>query len=533
MPAVVDPFLAAADILDPPEDPYLHDPAGWVKENTGEHLWSDQVRIMESVRDYRRTAVPACHGPGKSWSAARLVAWWLDVHPPGEAFVVTTAPTDKQVKAILWREISRAHKRGDLDGDVLQTAEWKIGGELVAYGRKPADHDEHAFQGIHARYVLVIMDEACGIPPQLWTAATTLLTNEDARLLAIGNPDDPMSEFARVCDGADRTRGGMSALNWHVIPISVFATPNFSGEAVPDELRRDLTSRMWAEEFARDVGGPLLVDAHRALLAGIDSGLSLDAAYLDLTAEQRKIIEGSPLYVSKVLGWFPADSSDGVILWSWLKACTLNPTDLVGSVQLGIDVGGSDSGDETVIYERIGMTVGRRWSVRSADPEVVLERCLEAIDEAQPAAVKIDSIGIGWGIMGSIRRERPHVYVVGVNVAEAASQKGRFLNLRSQLWWEVGRGLSKDQAWDLSAVTEESTLAELAAPQWHEDRSGRIVVESKDDIRKRLGRSTDNADALLLAFYQAAEPAHGSRSTRRVRTGADLATRRNGHRITK
>ena len=48
--------------------------------------------------------------------------------------------------------------------------EWKIGNELVGFGRKPADTDEHGFQGIHAPFVLIVLDEACGIPEQLWIA---------------------------------------------------------------------------------------------------------------------------------------------------------------------------------------------------------------------------------------------------------------------------------------------------------------------------------------------------------------------------
>ena len=505
MAATVSPWALAADLFDPPENPYLHDPDGWVSAKTRERLWSEQVHIMRSVQANRRTAVPACHGPGKSFTAARLVAWWLDVHPPGTAFAVTTAPTDRQVKAILWREIIRAHKRGRLPGYVTQTAEWKIGDELVAYGRKPADHDEDGFQGIHALHVLVILDEACGIPKQLWTAAATLLTNENARILAVGNPDHPSSEFARVCDGADPVSGGVSALGWNVIPIGAHATPNFTGEKVPDSMRAMLTSELWVEEFARDVGGTALVEANRALLDRFHQHRTLPAALEAVPDDVREVLYGSPLYVAKVLGQFPDDASDGVIPWSAIKHCVGDQAVERGGplrvpVELGIDIGGSDLGDETVVYERQGRHVGRRWSIRSADPEKVLGLCETAIRTALPGRVKIDSIGIGWGIMAGLRRSFPDLDVCGVNVAEAASDPGRFVNQRAEIWWQVGRRLSLDGGWDLTGIGEESTLAELAAPRWSEDKSGRIVVESKDDIRKRLGRSTDNADAVLLAF---------------------------------
>ncbi len=505
--AVTDVWSLAANAFDPPIDPYLHDPAGWVAARTREHLWSAQVALMRSVVTNRRTAVPACHGPGKSFSTARLAAWWIDVHPAGTAFVVTTAPTDRQVKAILWREISRAHRLGKLPGYVTQTAEWKLDGELVAYGRKPADHDEDGFQGIHALHVLVILDEACGIPKQLWTAAATLLTNEHARIVAVGNPDHPSSEFARVCADVDPVDGGMSPLGWNVLPIAAHSTPNFTGEPVPESMRAVLTSELLVDEFARDVGGPALVDANRTLLAAVRHHGALTAALAAVDDDTRGVLFGSPLYVSKVLGMFPDDASDGVIPWSALRACIgAGAAGRAGTlrvpVELGIDVGGSDTGDETVVQERQGQHVGRRWAIRSSDPEKVLGLCETAIRTASPGRVKIDSIGIGWGIMAGLRRTFPDLDVYGINVSEAAADPTRFVNQRAEIWWEVGRRLTLDGGWDLTDVEADSTLAELAAPRWWEDKAGRIVVESKDEIRKRLGRSTDNADALLLAFAE-------------------------------
>ena len=142
-----------ADLLDPPNARYRHDLPGWVRDRIGGHLWSKQREIAEAIDRYPRVAVKACHGPGKSWTAAQIVAHWIDTHPPGDAFAVTSAPTDPQVKAILWREITKAHKAGDLPGRVTLDAQWKVDDELVAFGRKPADHDEHGFQGIHARYL--------------------------------------------------------------------------------------------------------------------------------------------------------------------------------------------------------------------------------------------------------------------------------------------------------------------------------------------------------------------------------------------
>jgi hypothetical protein len=124
--------------------------------------------------------------------------------------------------------------------------------------------------------------------------------------------------------------------------------------------------------------------------------------------------------------------------------------------------------------------------------------------------VKVDSIGIGWGIVGSLREKREqHLHtaeILGVNVSEKSTKPERFPRLRSQIWWEVGRQLSEDCGWDFSQLAEddrERLISQLTAPKYSKDAAGRIVVEPKEETKKRLGRSPDNADALLLAFYAA------------------------------
>jgi hypothetical protein len=192
-------WQAFADLLDPPENPCVRDPVGWVTNSLGEFWWSGQHRMAQSVVENRYSAFKASHDVSKSHTMSRLALWWIDVHPPGEAFVVTTAPSTPQVEAILWRYMGNAHKKAGLPGRITLDAKWYIGNELVAYGRKPADYDPAAFQGIHARYVLVIIDEAGGVPKSIFDAVDALATNIDARVVAVGNPDDPASHFATIC----------------------------------------------------------------------------------------------------------------------------------------------------------------------------------------------------------------------------------------------------------------------------------------------------------------------------------------------
>jgi hypothetical protein len=91
-----------------PVSPYLGNPVGWMNERLGAHLWSKQRDIANSIVAHKRTSVKSCHNAGKSWIAAQIAAYWIDVHPSGEAFIVSTAPTYAQVHAILWEEIRKA-----------------------------------------------------------------------------------------------------------------------------------------------------------------------------------------------------------------------------------------------------------------------------------------------------------------------------------------------------------------------------------------------------------------------------------------
>ncbi len=447
--------LAAA-----PTGAYARDPVAWVQERTRGFLWSKQQEIARAVAAHRRVAVPSAYDMGKSFTAARLIAWWLDpeVHPRGEAFAVTTATTYTQVRAILWRELRRAHVAAQLPGRLNQT-EWYLDGELVAMGRKPSDYNPEGFQGIHARYVLVVIDEAAGVPESIFRAANSLAANEHCRILAIGNPDDPGSYFASICQPDS---------GWHVITVNGLASPNFTDEPIPDGLRDLLLSRTYEQELRNEVGAD------------------------------------SPVYISKIEGRFPESAEDAVIPLAWVRACQrldLQEANADWPNELGMDVGAG--GDETTLYHRLGPVAGQHWAKRTPDFADAVLLALEALDTTQARTIKIDTVGIGWGVVGrlqELRREGRHqADVIGVNVGQASTAPEKYPKFRDQLWWEVGRELSRSGGWDLAAI-DEATVAQLIAPRYRRDAANRIQVEPKLETRKRLRRSPDQADALLLAF---------------------------------
>lgn len=455
----------------------MGDPVKWAKDKLGVDLYSQQREIAELVRDNRRVAVRSSHEIGKSFVAAVLACWWIDTHPVGTAYVITTAPSGDQLKGVLWREINKIYDlatqryrdgliEAPLPGRMLQT-EWWIGNQRVGQGRKPADWNTDAFQGIHAEFVLAIIDEANGVPKPMWTGVEGVTSNDTSKVLAIGNPDDPDSEFARVSAEIN--------IVWVKKRVSAFDTPIYTGEKVHPRLLRMLVGKQWVEDRARDWG------------------------------------EESSLYISRVLGEFPdlGQAKQKVVPAGAVLACMEPDQEATRRlphtpIELGMDVAASEDGDETVIRERRGAFAGRRWSIQTSEPDKAVERVIEAIVESGATKVKVDEIGWGWGIVAAINSELRHKRIkcraVGVNVGKKAWQPDKFPNQRSELWWMI-RDLIKDQGIVLQGMDDaEVTIGQLCDPSWKSISGGKIQVESKDETRKRLGRSPDDADALILAF---------------------------------
>jgi len=470
-------YALAADMVDPPNLRYRTDPAAWATERAGVEIWSRQRVVMESVRDHPNTAVRSCHSTGKSFVSALITCWWLDVHPAGEARVITTAPTSKQVDAVLWYEINKLHTRIGLAG-ICHLRDWYLGRQLVALGRKPPDHEEAAFQGMHAKYLLVIYDEAFGIPKNLWNEGSSLASNEYARQLAIGNPDGP-GEFENRC------RPGSP---WNVIHISYRDTPAYSGERVSRGLLENLISERWVEERRGDWG------------------------------------EDSALFQSKCEGNFPGQGDPfSTIPHRWVASCRVLELPEIGAVEAGIDVGAG--GDRTVIRERRGPRAGREKVFVDEDPMRSVGKLVEKINEWGVTRVKIDVTGIGWGLAGRLRElssrhnsagalhgDTTHnAEVVRVNFGAGPSpgKERQYLNKRAELWWGVGRENSRLGLWDLTEV-DDQVVHELTAPRYQIlDSYGKIKIERKVDAIKRLGVSPDRAEALLLAFFDPGHDAPG------------------------
>lgn len=420
-----------------------------------EQPWSIQERIAESVRDHPNTAVPSCFGSGKDWIAARIGVWWVVTG----GILVGTSNSFPQLRDIFWRELRKAHKNGDLPGSPSNGTDlrWELPDGAWAIGRKPDDNDPEGLQGVHGARVLVIIDEANGVGPDLWEATNGLVVNEASRRLAIGNPYEPQGPFYEACQKA----------TWHVIPISVFDTPNFTHETVPAKAQAELVSPFWLEE-RRSEG-----------------------------------LEGTPWWQAKVLGRFPDSASASVIPLSLVEQAraTLHVPD--AREWAGLDVARFGS-DDSALVEGSGNGPELATIVHGHDTMAVAGMGARFLQDRR-GTLAIDDGGVGGGVVDRLNEQRLPGSILAVNAGSSPDNDPdeRLANMRAQLWWSAREAMYRGEV-SLARLPEEQyqrLRSELTAPTYRFTSSGRVMIEGKAEMQKRGLKSPDLADAFNLALY--------------------------------
>jgi hypothetical protein len=379
--------------------------------------------------------------------------------------LVATSNSFTQLKDIYWRELRTAHRRGDLPGSPSWGTDlrWETGGPGWAIGRKPDDNDPEGLQGIHGARVMVIIDEANGVGPALWEATRGLVVNAASRILAIGNPYEPSGPFYEAC----------RSKVWHVIPISVFDTPNFTGEEVPPKATNELVTPFWVEQ-------------QRAL------GL-----------------EGTPWWTAKVLGQFPDTASDQVIPLNLVELARSTPHLPDAKEAAGLDVARFGTDDSCLIEgsgngpELVTIVHGHdTMSVAGMGARFLLNR---------RGQLAVDVVGVGSGVFDRLKEQRLPGTVHEVQ-AGGGTANDALLNMRAELWWNVREALYRNEISlaRLDEPTYQRLRAELTGPTYRLTSSGRVQIEGKEEMKARGLPSPDVADAFCLWHFAR------SRARRRV-----------------
>lgn len=452
-------------------DKYYNDPVAWADYMVGAWLWSKQRDVVQSVVVNKSTAVKAGHGVSKSYTAALLACWWIDTRSArhNDTFVVSTAPSLQQVGGVLWREIRtfkelihQRYREGlidhELPGTINAFNEWKnVDGKPMGFGRKPPDNKEDSgMSGIHG-HVLAIGDEACGLSAEMIDALSNITSNEGSRRLLIGNPTNPASHFGRIFK---EDTGA-----WTLLSISVLDSPNFTEEKkyAPQAVLDVLTGQQYVEDKKAEYG------------------------------------ENSARYKARVLGEFAWDLGDTLITPEDAAIGIDTEKEPLDSspIYLGVDVARFGK-DKSVIYVNHG---GRIRFYKSFDYNSLVQLAAEvhlAATELGAHEVRYDVQGVGQGFEELLMQHEPRTYrMIGLAGSAASPDRRQWYNARAH-WWDRFRKLLRLGSYDLDPA-DERLLDELVMVEYKFAPSGGLLIESKDEMRKRGMKSPDFADAAIYS----------------------------------
>ena len=432
-------------------------PVAFAREILGVRLWEKQEEVLTALTENRRVAVKAGNGLGKGFCAAVAMLWFMYAHRE-TAIVLSTAPTFRQVRHILWRQIHRLYRPAaeTLGGRMLDTR-WELSDERYAMGLSADSADQ--FQGFHSPNMFIVVDEAEGVSDEIYEAIESVMTSADPLLLLIGNPT--------TMEGAFRRAFHEERALYRSITISALESPNVQAGRV---VFPGLATAAWVEE-RREIWG-----------------------------------EDNPVYRARVLGEFPEQGDDSLFNLRDIEAAVdrFPPSpgpegDASEPVILAVDVARYGS-DRSVILRRRGDRVEGIQALRKMDTMQLAARVAASIREHEPVWLHIDEVGVGAGVVDRLR-ELGH-QVRGVNVASRARQEKTYLNLRAEGYCTLAERFSSGR---ISIPADNQLIGELAAMRYgHDTQTNRLKIESKDDMRKRGLHSPDRADALMLAFLPAA-----------------------------
>lgn len=472
-----------------PAKRFYDDPVGFAREcidfGDGEDdgLTPYQMEVIGQIPIKKRVAVRGPHGLGKSAMSAIAILWFaLTRDDAGVDWkVASTAGAWRQLERYLWPEIHKWAKR--IRWDRLNRGPFDERTELLALNLKlthgaafaVASNKAELIEGVHADSVLYVFDESKAIPAATFEAAEGAFSGSgasqprypggpalpEAFALAASTPGEPNGTFYSI----HARRPGLE--DWW--PRHVTLAESKAAKRISDE---------WADNRRRQWG------------------------------------EKSAAYQNRVLGEFYSSDEDGVIPLAWIEEANERWRNWDESGRIlpdnplttcGVDVARSGT-DKTVIAIRFGdviVDIRRSGRKNTMDTAGRVKGILEA-NEGMSAI--IDVIGIGAGVVDRLREQK--LPVEGFNASTRSSRKDAtgelgFINARAASWWNLRDLLDPSRGSQVALPTDDRLLGDLTAPHWKVVSGGKIQIESKDDIRKRLGRSTDDADAVVMAFWPA------------------------------
>ncbi len=438
---------------------YADNPVLFVQEVLGADPFPDQIELLEAYgRRERRIAKRSGHGVGKT----TCLAWCLVHHAvcrfPQKA--VCTAPTTKQLFDALYAETVTWF--GMLPQDLQNAFEVKAESivlrsapteSFISFRTSSAERPE-ALAGVHSAWVLLIPDEASGIPEAIYESAVGSMSGHNATTILCGNPVRTSGLFFDVFNKPEVMD------QWVRLHTSCEGHPNVS----PDFM----------EQVKATYG------------------------------------EDSNAYRVRVLGEFPRAEANTVIPYEWIETSYAREVKPIFVRPIwGLDVGLSQ--DPSALAMRRGNVLERPTEEFKADDDLmrvvawVKSHWDGTLPSQRPTSINVDAIGMGAAV--AHRLQELQLPARAINVSEVAAMNHRFPRLRDELWWKGREWFQKKDCLlggtdgNGKAWKDDKLGAELSRPTYADTPSGKIQVEPKKLTKKRTKtRSPNRADAFLLTF---------------------------------
>lgn len=456
-------------------DDYAKNSRRFVREvlNVTPEPWQDDL-LEQYDLGTRRISVRSGHGVGKSTVLAWIMIHHLLCRFPQKT--VVTAPTSAQLWDALWAEfkgwISKLppHLLALLDVKQERVEHKGAPTESFTTARTSRAEQPEALQGIHSANVLLIADEASGVPEQVFEAAGGSMSGHNAITILTGNPVRGSGYFFDT-----HTK---LATTWWIRKVSC------------------LESRFVSKDFIADM--------------------------------KRRYGENSNAYRVRVLGEFPMADDDTVIPFELVEAAKHRDVDVqrTAGIIWGVDCARFGSNRSTLAKRRGNKLMEKIKWWRALDTMQLAGRIKHEYDTTppgfRPSVICVDVIGVGAGVVDRLREFG--LPVRGINVSESPALGEKYRNLRAELWFKA---LEWFQRRDCSLPQDDDLCDELVCVKYKfQEQNGKLIIESKDDIVKRGAirgnESPDLADAFVLTFAADATTAlHG-----RARTNHKGALRR-------
>lgn len=443
---------------------FEQDPLGWVLavypwgvkggplEDSVLDMW--QAVVLNEIGEQLRAGVPlvriavaAAHGIGKSALLVWLIHWFESCY--GKSMCKVTAGTRDQLSTTTWRELEkwRTMAMNHWQFEWTQTryaCKWKPNtwyASAIAW----SENNAKAFAGTHEDMVMMVFDESSAIATPIWETAEGAFTTKGI-WLAFGNPTDAEGRFFECF--------GRFAHRWTHINVDGRDSKNTKNRALYDE---------WIEDYGFDS------DFVRVRVRGLFP------------------IEGSVSFIPPI-----------AVAGAVARYKEFDPRTIPSSIPLlmGVDVARQGK-DETVIRFRKGRYVSDQvFRYHIADSMQIASLCAEKIRFFKPDVVFIDETGgYGAGVIDRLRQLNHSC--VGVQFGSRADEERQFANKRAEMWARMKEWVMRE-----ACIPNDEKLREsLITPGYgHEKKTERLLLENKDNIRKRGGSSPDDADALAMTF---------------------------------